>query len=707
MDNIERDIDQDLMQERDVANIALKEDVSFDSNPELDLKSKKNRSENENVKGENNKERLHDIIENFETKATCENTTVDMAKEEEGFSGGINGKNDKKRKCDPCLFDDIEENANAFCVICVEYLCKGCARDHRRSKATRNHTVLFDDEIPKDPAVFKMMKSLACCSDHPEMEIAFKCGKHEKFICNKCLVVSHRKCEEVTEASKVNRSLVGSETDSSLLVTLKKVHDVTVSVRIGKEENIDKLHLDHISVEEERSEFVKSLQKHLVKLCECSKTQTENILTKELNALEEEVDKCKEIENQEVKYTELLDVALNYGSNVELNVISELVKQEAENFKTETKKHKAKAAVHLKFERSQSFTDIATIGNVYVLRGDKRDSCQDENPRKQMLLENSSDVINEKSSTTGESLHKGPLLQSAVSRTRTMHYLHQTTSSAIMKCSITSMVVLSDGRVVVADHNNKSIKLLGLDFSVKKEYILDGKPIDMCETSKNYFALLFDGIKKVRKYTVSEKTVYDDGGFATKLYPISITKSQATTDHVVILFSDTEKNTQLNSYDNTIEVQIRSLENAIIKRFTAFNFEINSSPELYIGKTGRIYALPKVQYAFLISENEKLRCFETDLAKTNTLKENWCYMSSDKYGVIDEITDIDTDKEGNIYVCMKGSKNIHQISGSNFMNNRVLLSVPGTPLSICVDDGRRRVIVGCENDDFLYVATLQ
>ncbi|XP_053391953.1 uncharacterized protein LOC123557829 [Mercenaria mercenaria] len=696
MEDISRDIDQKFVQEREVPKTD-NDSALIDSNSESQTKSETNNNGNQNFKAAKGEESLYHVIEKVQTEAVSEIKPDDHA-EEGGYSGENDGGKNQTRKCDACLFDNIDENATSFCVVCVEYLCEGCARDHRRSKATRNHTVLIHDEIPKDPSVFKMMKSLVSCSDHPEMEVLFKCGKHQKFICTKCLVVNHRKCEEVTEASKVNRSLIGDETESSLLLTLKKIHDVTVSVRIGKEENIEKLHLDNISVEEERSEFIKSLQEHLVKLGESSKTQMEIILAKNLKALEEEVDKCKKIENQEIKYTELLNVALNYGSNVELNVISELIEQEAENLETETKKLKANVAVRLKFERSQSFADIAAIGNVHVFE-DKRDSCKDENL---------SDVINEKSSTTGESLHKVPLMQSAVSRTKTMHDLHQTNSSAIMKCSINSMMVLLDGRVVVADYNNKSIKLLGLDFSVMNEYKLYGKPIDMCETSNNKFAVLFDGMKTVSEYIVSENTVYDYGGwFQTKLYPISITKYQAIVDHVVILFSDIDKNTQLNRYNSTIEVQVRRIDNAIIKRFTAFNFEINSSPEMNVAKTGRIYALPKVHNAFLISENEKLRCFTIDLAKTNTLKENWCYMSSDTYSVINEITDIDTDKEGNIYVCMKGSKNIHQISGSNFMNNRVLLAVPGTPMSVCVDDDRRRVLIGCENDDFIYVATLE
>ncbi|XP_045205474.2 uncharacterized protein LOC123557827 [Mercenaria mercenaria] len=682
------------------------EDADTTGDPKFDQKVKNelNSKDNENPLAESNNDKKSDHAEeNIQNKATCENE-VDVIEERNKKKGTIEERyNDGK--CEPCLFDEIEEDAVAFCAVCIEYLCKGCARDHRRSKVTRSHKVLDENEMPKDPGVFKMMKTMTACTEHPEIEVSFKCEKHKQFICTSCLAVNHRKCEEVTEVSKVQKSFIDGDTETSLSDMLQTINDVTVAARIAKEENIKKLHLDQACIAEERSGFIECLQEHLLNLDEKSKIETENILTEELKALEEEVDKCKEIENQEIKYKELLGVAMNYGSTVELNVISELVKKEAEKLKGETKKQEAKAAVRLTFESNQSFTDVATIGNVYVLRGEKKEGHQDENPRKQILLETSSDVIDETSSDARESAEKGPLMQSVVSRTRTMHDLHQSTNVAGLKCFLTSMVVLSDGRVVVTDHNNENIKILSLDFSVKMEYKVDGKPIDMCQTSRDNVAVIFDGKKIVNKYMVAEDAIHNDGGFPSKLYPISIVKSEENDNCVIILFSDEERSTQKRSDNDTIEIQIRSFhKGAILKQLT--DFKTKSSHKLILENPGRIRVTPIIKDAFLVSENKKLHCFETDHSNANTIKEKWFYKSY-RASNIDDITDIAVDREGNIYVCGKGSRNIHQISGSNFMNNRVLLSVPGSPQSLCVDDERRRLIVGCENDDFIYVIALE
>ncbi|XP_045206415.2 uncharacterized protein LOC123558605 [Mercenaria mercenaria] len=752
MEDIIMDIGQEAMQEKEVSKTSNGndpyEDALVDSNSGSQTKTETNR-ENENIKVENNKEPLYHFIEKVQTEAVCEIKPDDLANGEGG--GESDGGNNQKRKCDPCLFDDIEENAISFCVVCVEYLCKGCARDHKRSKTTRNHTVLFNDEIPKDPAVFKMMKSLVSCSDHPEMEVLFKCGRHDKFICTKCLVVSHRKCEEVKEVSNPTLHVQGNmsgNTNTSPSDLLQAVYDMTVSVRIAKEENIERLHLDRACIIKEQSEFIESLQKHLLKLNKESKTEMENMITKELNELQKEVGICKEIENVEMKKKELLDVAMRYGSAVELNVISELVIKETNGLKCETKRQAEKAAVRLKFERNQSLTDVATTGTVHVVRGEKKDVQQDENPKNQILLENSSDDIVETSSNAGNSSHKKttssnlnknqcplmqssvnrmrtssnagkssnvkttssifdkhqcPFMESSVSKTRMMHDLHQTT--AAFKCSLTNILVLSDGCIVVTDYNNECITILNLDMSIKMKFELDGEPIDFCHTSKDHLAVIFDGEKMINRFVVTKNTVCSDGRFPTKLYPISIEQSNANDSHVIILFSDEVKTTPKNSDSDTVEIQIRSIRNgAMIKQLT--DFKTKSSLKMIMENPGRIRVLPNVQNSLLISENKKFHCFEVDQTNSDTIKEKWYYKSY-KGRIIDDIADIAVDKEGNIYVCGKGSKNIHQISGSNFKKNRVLLSVPGSPQSLCVDDERRRLIVGCENDDFIYVIALE
>ena len=48
--------------------------------------------------------------------------------------------------CDPCLSGDERTAATGFCKTCEdpEPLCDGCAKQHTRQKATKNHEINND-----------------------------------------------------------------------------------------------------------------------------------------------------------------------------------------------------------------------------------------------------------------------------------------------------------------------------------------------------------------------------------------------------------------------------------------------------------------------------------------------------------------------------------------------------------------------------------
>jgi hypothetical protein len=73
--------------------------------------------------------RQSDDVPTFEFTVEDKNNSCND-KNYENASGDALEK-DKTRN-DSCLFNDVNETANSFCVVCVEYLCKSCARDHKK-----------------------------------------------------------------------------------------------------------------------------------------------------------------------------------------------------------------------------------------------------------------------------------------------------------------------------------------------------------------------------------------------------------------------------------------------------------------------------------------------------------------------------------------------------------------------------------------------
>lgn len=636
-----------------------------------------------------------------EEKASC-NAVVQRDQERERLDKIVKGK--RTQLCEPCLFDETEENAVAFCAVCIEYLCSDCVRGHKRSKMTRDHRVLNEHEMPKDSSIFKLMKSMMLCPDHSEVDVSYKCEQHEKFICTKCLAVNHRKCEEVQDIS--NGSVTANSKNAAMTLEdeLKSVLDKTFSVRIEKEDNIKKLHVDQMEVLEEQSAFIQKLQEHVLSLGKKTEKETESIFEAEIAKLEKDIEECKKLERSETEYKELFDVAIKYGSIVEQSVVSTLIQKKVNLLREETEKYIRIPSARIVFRQNQELEVLPRIGEVFVARGEEKRDVHLENQTKQSMYEFSSDAF-ETEGIDGAGVFNArvreqtnnPLMQSAMSKSRTMHDLQQNATESI--CSVTKVLSLQGGHFLVTDFNNRDIKVLNADFSVQSIHKVKGKPIDLCQTSDNQLAVIYDGMKIIERLQVLGDLITVCGQFTTKLFPISIDSSSEHRNEVVILFSDEEKSTPKTSDFDVIEVQIRLLHNGqVVKEFSSFKNE--SSSKLTLENTGRIRVIPKQLNTFLISECNKLHCFEPD----NGLKEKWFYKSY-RDNIINDISDIAIDREGNFYVCGKGSKNIHQISGDNFMKNRVIATVPGNPLSVCVDDDRRLLIIGCENDNFIYVAS--
>ncbi|XP_060590130.1 uncharacterized protein LOC132745273 [Ruditapes philippinarum] len=348
---------------------------------QMDLIIVANKNDSEEKQDGNIKVKIQSDDVSFEDNVnSCNDENNEMAWRESPEENKHN-----RRLCDPCLFDDVNEIANSFCVVCVEYLCKRCARDHRRSKATRNHKVMIDEDIPDDLNNFKLMKSLVSCTDHPEMDVSYKCKAHEKFICTRCLVVSHRKCEEVIEIANMKTREKASTMDDVYTLlpnTLQSIYETTVSVRNAKEENIKQLQNKKSFIQMEKSEYIKCLQEQLQKLNEKCKIEIDDIVTTTLHDLEKDINNCEEIEEKEITEKCLLDLALKYGNTTEINIICEKVEKSMKQFKDETIKQESKPVVSLKFDRNKDFEEIASIGSVRIMKGQNEGYQENNSSRK-------------------------------------------------------------------------------------------------------------------------------------------------------------------------------------------------------------------------------------------------------------------------------------------------------------------------------------
>lgn len=208
--------------------------------------------------------------------------------------------------------------------------------------------------------------------------------------------------------------------------------------------------------------------------------------------------------------------------------------------------------------------------------------------------------------------------------------------------------ILASGLVVIIDKNNRKIKAFDNNFQMISDKQLDDIPTGICKVSES-FAILSEGCKLVTVFEIRGDTVNRVRKISTRLHALSITSRQEW--DVYILFSD--KPTLTVSRREILQLEIRNLLNGYIAQTIDIMKYLDEGSLI---DTHNIHYT--VKGGLIISERDKCHYFENI---NDELKEKWFYKSHIKNSLADASC-IDSDIEGNVYVCCKKSRNIHQVS---------------------------------------------
>lgn len=104
----------------------------------------------------------------------------------------------------------------------------------------------------------------------------------------------------------------------------------------------------------------------------------------------------------------------------------------------------------------------------------------------------------------------------------------------------------------------------------------------------------------------------------------------------------------------------------------------------------------------VVSEYQKFSTFVDDVTEIKML---WFYKSNNCRPLYD-ISDIESDGDGNIYICGLKSMNIHQISCDN-CNDSKFVSCIGKPSALYLDDDKNQLIVALCNEDRVWTLQFQ
>ena len=228
-------------------------------------------------------------------------------------------------KCVPCESDGKQAYAVGFCSVCVEHLCKNCCHDHKRYKATRNHVILKDKEMPKSAGVFKRMTSLSMCSFHPDREVEFKCCYHGKFVCPLCLRDVHRYCSQIEDIKLRNDR---KSPCSDVVAELKTVKDTAEELLAANKRNEPEVIAMAGVVESERQQILKNLKEMTSYFENDFKGDFIDYSKSELAERSANITACSNILSSINDDIELSEILKKYGSGVQASVFHDRLKSD-------------------------------------------------------------------------------------------------------------------------------------------------------------------------------------------------------------------------------------------------------------------------------------------------------------------------------------------------------------------------------------------
>ncbi|KAH3814833.1 hypothetical protein DPMN_143346 [Dreissena polymorpha] len=641
------------------------------------------------------------------------------------------GSSDCTSHCDLCKVDELQVEAVGFCINCTDFLCRNCLLNHTKIKVTRSHTILQGENLPTDPEPIIAVRKLVKCDIHPEYDIKFVCAEHSTTICAMCLTDQHRMCtfQKISELKEEYR-----RKEATVKANLLDVHQRIEEFKLHREKYIGVIEAQQKQVISEAQGIAQQLIEKIVTLTTKVEDTVNGHLDKETTTTKESL---RDADNlfQEVKHiTDLFEAAQKYGGLDECILASRHIDHKVKEIFRKICLLESHEDKHISLEKNVQLYKLDTICYVTLL-GTKqqtgKENASDEVMEQLQMNERDDSKLNITTSECGTSCDLSVLMCNK--EVQTLDTDAQSTSEATLvkspdqsnphlckrpfidrtilpnaltckistandslNCFITAIVILDNGKKLIADRNNKKIKLLSNDFVVLEEYSLSGCPIDMCVADQSVYVCCLKEKKLSRFLICGDGRLIPASCYLTRYWPVGLSPFD---DKLLILcfkldcLFDSVK-------DEKVVVEIRNKS----KLDASLTGQYNNDDHDYLEYAKRILTVDS--NSILLAEHERVSCYGIDQAEVEIGDRKWYYKNHGQ-NILENARGVALDKEGNAYICGEASNNVHQVPCNNYLKGKIIIANINKPFSVCVDSANDILIVGCCNDNYLHVFNFQ
>ncbi|XP_052068942.1 uncharacterized protein LOC127708143 [Mytilus californianus] len=209
--------------------------------------------------------------------------------------------------------------AVTWCPECDEKLCDECSHRHRLSTITKKHSAV---PIVNSKLLSMIRETRVFCKEHNE-KLKLYCRNHELPLCKKCILTTHRNCENTAILTEAAKNVKTSTAMYSLLKELKGVISNLEKAANDRETNLISINKDEERIKQ-RIPTMRDQHKVSKKLAMVSK-KSRNELRDIIKDLREREDKMLKLEKS---ITDINKYATDIHALVSMREIEKMVHDE-------------------------------------------------------------------------------------------------------------------------------------------------------------------------------------------------------------------------------------------------------------------------------------------------------------------------------------------------------------------------------------------
>ncbi|KAL3852548.1 hypothetical protein ACJMK2_016172 [Sinanodonta woodiana] len=343
-------------------------------------------------------------------------------------------------QCSPCEQQGNVSTATGFCTDCGQFVCTKCSDDHKRFTVMRDHIIIVGETVLKNATYVPIYLKAGECENHAGKQCDLFCKDHDVLGCGLCRA-AHNRCKGLVSLKEVSTGLKASPVLQETADKFDSFQTKFDNIKTQVEDNIK-------AIDSQKDEILKAITEFRVKL------------NTELDKLEKAV-----IEKMETTHTS--------------------VKEEMTNFIEECAK--SKAAVETSHRMFSGFIETADESQLFISMRKITQQIKHYESRLKVVVakthlvkyefksDEAVDMAIRAASALGDVKILGlPLLSIQSSNDFVPKKANYYTEFKAKihgdkhKCKITGTSFLPDGRLVLVDYGNQSIKLYSYDASTKR-----------------------------------------------------------------------------------------------------------------------------------------------------------------------------------------------------------------------------------------------